>query len=236
MKKLLNEHLKTVLLLLSGLTYIVFLIVFFLKKRYLNRVKIKTSAIHEVEKGNLLDKEIQQKSELCKILNSKNSLLQEKIGQLEKENFTYKEKVSYSSLLSFNEFIKLFPTEKYCLEVLDNLKWEHCYSCKKCGHHLYSKTDKGRRCKKCNYVESERINTIFHRVKIPLQKSFYILYFIFYNKNNVNVALLAENTEMRYNTCLCLVRKIQKIIESHNDDIFLNPKGWKKIVLLDRLD
>ncbi|AZQ61400.1 hypothetical protein EI427_03925 [Flammeovirga pectinis] len=236
MKKLLHEHLQTVLLLLSGLTYIVFLIVFLLKKKYLNREKIKASAIVEAEKENLLDKEIQQKSELCKILNFKNSLLQAKIGQLEKENFTYKEKVSYSSLLSFNEFIMLFPSEKYCLEVLDNLKWEHCYSCKKCESLLYSKTEKGRRCKKCNYVESERINTIFHRVKIPLQKSFYVLYFIFYNKNNVNVALLAENIDMRYNTCLCLVRKIQKVIEKQNDDIFLNPEGWKKIVLLDRLE
>ena len=45
------------------------------------------------------------------------------------------------------------------------------------------KESHSKRCSKCGYLESATAYTIFHKVKFPLNKAFYILFLLYSNKN-----------------------------------------------------
>jgi len=76
------------------------------------------------------------------------------------------------------EFIRSFPTDEKCKEVVAAEKWKDGYTCSHCGHKKYVKVKKdfGRECTRCRYVESATANTLFHKVKFGLQKAFCIVF------------------------------------------------------------
>lgn len=118
--------------------------------------------------------------------------------------------------LSLFEFQTQFSTEKDCLEYLSSLKWGAGFICKKCRNARYCKGIKehDRQCTKCNYLESPTAGTLFHHVKFPLLKAFYIVYFISTNKKGITSTELSRKLDLKQKVCWLFKRKVMKAMES----------------------
>lgn len=151
----------------------------------------------------------------------------------------------YDKDLSLFDFQAKFSCEKDCLEYLVSAKWEDGFKCKKCSHTHYCKGIKefDRQCTKCNYLESPTAGTLFHRVKFPLLKAFYIVYFISTNKKGITSTELGRKLDLKQKVCWLFKRKVMKAMKSSGkfplegvvevDETFVggsdeNSKGRKK--------
>lgn len=76
------------------------------------------------------------------------------------------------------EFIKEFPSDDKCRELIAAQKWSKSYECRDCGNKKYIVIQKyhSRECTKCRYIESATANTLFHKVKFGIQKAFCIAF------------------------------------------------------------
>jgi hypothetical protein len=118
--------------------------------------------------------------------------------------------------LSIFEFQKRFPDDSSCLKYLANEKWKDGYTCVHCGHTKYcaGNSDYSRQCTKCRKIESPTAGTLFHKVKFPLLKAFYIIYYISTNKKGISSTELSRKLELRQKTCWMFKQKVMKAMES----------------------
>ena len=147
--------------------------------------------------------------------------------------------------LSLFEFQTHFSSDNDCLEYLSALKWDSGFVCKKCKHIHYCKGIKefDRQCTRCNYLESPTAGTLFHKVKFPLLKAFYAVYFISTNKKGISSTELSRKLGLKQKVCWLFKRKVMKAMESSGnfllegvvevDETFIggsdeNSKGRKK--------
>jgi two-component system, sensor histidine kinase LadS len=137
--------------------------------------------------------------------------------KLDLDNWDLKKKVKQervarivSDEISFENFIKTFPDQNSCLRYLEELKWNNGYACIKCGNDKYSGKLFTRKCTKCNYVESPTSNTLFHGIKIPLPKAFYITYTTTRNQEKYTLEELSEILDIGRNTCWDFRKKIKE--------------------------
>ncbi len=167
------------------------------------KVGERTDALEK--KSSELERANSELQELTTKLNSMNE-------KLDYDNWKLNKSVEQATLerfrgkeVSMDEFNKLFPDELSCLRLLNDLKWESGFSCKKCGHLKFIETDKRflKKCTKCSHGESATANTLLHRVRIPLPKAFYLTYVSFMGKTYSNDSLadqlgLPSNTVRRF--------------------------------------
>lgn len=118
--------------------------------------------------------------------------------------------------LSIFEFQERFNTEDKCLEYLSELKWAGGYQCPKCGHGNYCKGNKmhDRQCTSCRYIESPTANTLFHKVKFPLVKAFWIVYYISTGKKGIASTELSRKLQLRQKTCWLFKQKVMAGMKS----------------------
>ncbi len=118
--------------------------------------------------------------------------------------------------LTLEEFKKIFPDQLTCYRFLDKLKWGNGYQCTKCGNTKYSDGQAmfSRRCTKCGYDESITSHTVFHRIKFPLQKAFYVLYVSNSPQNQFTLDELSEMLDLRRNTIWSFKKKIEEVYNS----------------------
>jgi len=117
--------------------------------------------------------------------------------------------------MSIFEFQKRFPNDEACKKFLYDLKWSEGYTCKKCGYKSYRK-GKGqdkymRKCNRCSYQESPTAGTLFHKIKFPLLKAFYIIYNVSTNKKGISSS---RKLALRQKTCWLFKRKVMTSMES----------------------
>ncbi len=87
----------------------------------------------------------------------------------------------YEGLTLF-EFQKKFPDNDSCQNFLAEMKWSDGFKCEKCQNNTYcrGKLFHTRQCTKCRYQATPTSGTLFHKVKFPMLKTFYILYYYEY--------------------------------------------------------
>lgn len=121
----------------------------------------------------------------------------------------------YKSLSIF-EFQERFPDNEACYEYLAELKWSEGFTCRKCGHDKYCKgnTEYHRKCTKCGYQESPTSNTLFHKLKFPILKAFYIVYFISTTKKGISSTELSRKLNLRQKTCWLFKQKVMRAMRS----------------------
>ncbi len=131
--------------------------------------------------------------------------------------------------LTYDQFRSVFPNEIACYRFLENLKWRNSYSCLKCHHKKYSDGNLkfSRRCSRCGYDESITSNTVFHRLKFPIEKAFYILYVSNNAEKEYTLDGLAEILQLRRNTIWNFRKKIKRMYTSEESrliiqDLFTN--------------
>jgi len=128
--------------------------------------------------------------------------------------------------LSLFEFQSLFPDDNACLQYLADTKWSNGFKCSKCGHEKYCKVKQphSRQCTKCRLKASPTSNTLFHKVKFPLLKAFYIVYFVSTNKKGISSTELSRKLNLRQKTCWSFKRKVMKAMASSGNYQPLNEK------------
>ena len=105
------------------------------------------------------------------------------------------------------------------LQFLADVKWEKGFVCHSCGHTNFcsGKTLASRRCTRCKKEESATAHTIFHNCKFPVNKAFYIIYTICFEKKRHSVNELADELCVNPMTCWKFRTKIKKCIQKHQD-------------------
>lgn len=118
--------------------------------------------------------------------------------------------------LSIFDFQAKFPDDRSCLSYLSELKWKNGYSCPKCGNTNYCRGGKefSRQCTKCHYVESPTSGTLFHKVKFPLLKAFYIVYYVSTNRKGISSTELSRKLRLRQKTCWMFKQKVMNGMKS----------------------
>jgi hypothetical protein len=106
------------------------------------------------------------------------------------------------------------------LPIWQQKKWRDGYACPKCGHTHYCEggTPYSRRCTRCKHTDSPTAGTLFHKVKFPLLKAFYIVYFVATNKKGIASTELSRKLGLRRKTCRYFKRKVMKAMESSGNN------------------
>jgi hypothetical protein len=190
-----------------------------------NLVEQRTKELHEM--NILLQEQAENISKLNSLLELDNQELQVNI-----------EKVTRARVMSldvdFTEFSKIYPDRETCFKYLSELKWAHGYACRKCGNtnYLSGHLPYSRRCTKCRYEESVIAYTIFQNTKIPITKSFYMLFLIYSSKGSITSNKLSEILDIRQSTCWSYRDKIKKVMEDRKKELKnAGSEGWSKLVM-----
>ena len=119
------------------------------------------------------------------------------------------------------EFSKQFKTNEDCYRYLISIKWKNdVYSCSKCGckERHRGRTFYHRRCKSCGYDESVTANTVFHGIKIPMLKAFYMVFRITSKKKGMSTIELGTEVGVQQKTAWLFKRKVQAGMKKDKDD------------------
>jgi hypothetical protein len=117
----------------------------------------------------------------------------------------------FSEHLSQEQLEEMFHKDEKCLEFLAAIKWANGFICKKCGNTNYcpGKEPFSRRCTKCKAKETATNGTIFHGVKFPISKAFYIAYNVCKGNEDISTYEFARRLSLRQMTCWNFKTKIQ---------------------------
>ena len=118
------------------------------------------------------------------------------------------------------EFSERFTTDDECRKYISSIKWENGYCCGKCGQSGYYEIQKvgSRLCTQCKYAESATARTLFHKVKFPLKKAFYIAFMVVTNKKGVSSYELSRKLGLRQKTCWSFKKKVVEAMKSSGNN------------------
>lgn len=188
-------------------------------------IESKNQALEEA--NLLLQQQAEEISRMNVLLEHDNIELQTNVEKVTRDRVMNTE-------VDFEEFSKIYPDKESCYEFLAELKWANGYHCKKCsndhyfnGHILHS-----RRCSKCGYEESVTTYTIFHNMRIPINKAFYMIFLIYSSKGKISSHKLSELLSIRQSTCWTFGARIKKVMEDRKKTLKKSTKyGWSQLVI-----
>ena len=117
---------------------------------------------------------------------------------------------------NFVEFTQSFGTDEQCFAYLCEVKWKKGYQCRKCKHEKFVKgrTWYYRKCQKCQFDESCTSNTLFHKLKFPITKAFWIVYQVGTMKKGLSTMEISRQFGIHQKTAWFFKRKIQQAIQN----------------------
>jgi hypothetical protein len=106
---------------------------------------------------------------------------------------------------------EMFHSDEKCYQFLADLKWANGFVCKKCGNtnSCPGKEPYSKRCTKCKSKETATNGTIFHGVKFPIHKAFYIAYNVCKGKEDISTYEFGRRLSLRQMTCWNFKTKIE---------------------------
>ncbi|WP_460519947.1 7TM diverse intracellular signaling domain-containing protein [Cyclobacterium sediminis] len=214
--------------------------------QYKENIFLKEKVNKELEsKVSIRTAELQAKNELLETYNSQLQAKDEEIKRinalLDKDNWKLKSSIRASfkarltqKSLTLSEFREIFPDSSACYRYLEELKWADSFQCSQCDNNKYGKANKvfSRRCTKCGHINSVTAGTIFHGIKFPLDKAFYIIYASYLTHEKLTLDQLASILDLRRNTIWAFRKKILTRIDSESGFEI----GWEEIVLSEMVD
>ncbi|MFY0601391.1 MAG: receptor [Cyclobacteriaceae bacterium] len=183
-----------------------------LNSRLESQIAERTSELRE--KNEELEKQKREISEINSLLDLDNFRLMNDIKVIQKERLLNNE-------LSYAEFQNIFSGEEELLEILSEFKWGEGYKCVKCENTNFSSGSvrNSRRCTKCGYQESPTTNTLFHNIRFPLDKAFYIFYESM-NKDQYSLTELSDMLSIRKSTVWSFKKKIHAKTRLENEMLY----------------
>jgi Transposase zinc-ribbon domain len=132
--------------------------------------------------------------------------------------------VDHIQRLKAKEFQAKFYDEQSCLSYLSEFKWGNGYSCPRCGNTKYCAGGRefSRQCTSCHLTSSAASGTLFHNVKFPLLKAFYIVFYLTRAGEGIKTSeALSHKLGLRQRTCLHFMNKVN--IEKYN--LYIRKRG-----------
>jgi len=171
-------------------------------------------------------KELQSKTDELQIANNEleelkrelyamNSKMDVNIWELKKEVKKEVEARILNDTISLEEFMSVY-TDTYCLQYLRDLKWKNGFECPKCGNKKFGRGNNNftYKCTQCQHQESVTSNTLFHAIKFPISKAFYLAYYLHKNGNDVSYEELANKLNLSKNTVWKFGKKVLLVVEA----------------------
>lgn len=118
--------------------------------------------------------------------------------------------------LTIFEFQNRFQDEKSFYELSNRTQMVYSFECPRCKHTKYCNGHKEhiRQCTQCNYLVSPTSGTLFHKVKFPLLKAFYIVYFMSTSSKGISSTELSRKLGLRQKTCWLFKLKVMQAMKS----------------------
>ncbi len=97
------------------------------------------------------------------------------------------------------------------LKFIADIKWESGFVCRKCGHTNFceGKSPSSRRCTRCKKEESATAHTLFHNIKFPINKAFFIAYNVCVLNNEFSSYNYSDQLGLNQMTCWKFRKRIQ---------------------------
>ncbi len=193
------------------------------------KVKERTIELSEkniqLEESNLkLVDQAKEISQINSILDLANWKLKNRIKEVLEEQL-------HDKTMDYDVFKTLYPDKLSCFRFLEHLKWGVNFACKKCKNGKYFKgTHKfDRRCTRCGYNESITAFTIFHGIKFPIEKAFYIAYLSVAGKHAQTLKSLSEVLQLRLSTIWSFKKKVDYAVARMGKKLHVS--RWEKVIL-----
>ncbi|HYG00903.1 MAG TPA: 7TM diverse intracellular signaling domain-containing protein [Chryseosolibacter sp.] len=197
-----------------------------------DKVRGRTIALNEKnseleEMNQKLERQAQQINQINSILDLDNWKLKNSIKEVLSERL-------HEKTMDYKQFQTLYPDSLACYRFLETLKWEKGFACRKCKNDKYFDGAQkfARRCTRCGYNESITAYTIFHSIKFPIEKAFYLAYLVVSDKRDQTLEMLATQLDLRVNTVWGFKHKVMEKLE------LLKQKGhrlsasrWQEVIL-----
>jgi two-component system, sensor histidine kinase LadS len=189
-------------------------------------LNLKNSQLEDI--NHKLERQSQEINQINSILDLDNWKLKNSIKEVLNDRLLEK-------TMDYKQFKTLYPDSLACYRFLETLKWEKAFHCRKCQNDKYFDGAQkfARRCTRCGYNESITAFTIFHSIKFPIEKAFYIAYLAVAGKKDYTLEALAQQLDLRVNTVWSFKHKV---IECIHD---LEKKGkkptvsrWEEVILI----
>jgi predicted Zn-ribbon and HTH transcriptional regulator len=109
---------------------------------------------------------------------------------------------------------ELFNDSEKVLKFVADVKWKEGFECRNCGHTNFceGKTPHSRRCTRCKKEESATAHTIFHNIKFPVNKAFYIAYNVCVEGNELSSYNFSDQLGLNQMTCWKFKRRIMDCV------------------------
>jgi len=122
-------------------------------------------------------------------------------------------KFSFSTIMEFQD---AFSDNRKALQHLADIKWANGFMCPKCGNKTHCRVyyTLSRKCQSCNHIDSPTAGTLFHKVKFPLWKAFWIIYQMSMAKKGKSSYELGRELGIRQKTAWLFRRKVQEAMAS----------------------
>ena len=190
-------------------------------------IKVQERTTELNEKHQELEQAYDEINRMNKLLDADNKVLKTNVNELSKARVLMKE-------VDFAEFSQIFPDKESCFKYLEDLKWANGYKCKKCGNEKWckGKDEFAKRCTKCRYDESCTAYTIFHKLKFPITKAFYMLFLVYASKDKITSLELSEILDLRQSTCWNFNNKIKDMLaKNKKKPLDQDIDGWAQLIL-----
>ncbi len=113
------------------------------------------------------------------------------------------------------EFAERFQTDNNCKEYLSSIKWEEGFTCLKCGHTASQiRKDYSRTCNKCSHTETSTANTLFHKVKFGVRKSFFICFEMSTSTKSLSASYMGVRYGLTAKRARLFMHKVREAMQS----------------------
>jgi hypothetical protein len=177
--------------------------------------KVKERTVELDKKNHLLENTNKLLTQQALEIGQINSMLDLDNWKLKNRIKEVLEERLHEKTMDYEEFMTLYPDSLACYRFIENLKWQGGFHCLKCGNEkFFNGAQKfSRRCTRCGYNESITAFTIFHSLKFPIEKAFYIAYLTVTGKKENTLEGLAARLDVALNTVWAFRGKVHVRIE-----------------------
>ncbi len=196
--------------------------------------KVQERTIALDSKNRELEESNQKLNIQAKEINRINSLLDLDNWKLKNKVKEVLEERIHETSMEYGEFKTIYADTLACYRFLENLKWGNGFCCRRCSNEKYFEGAQkfGRRCTRCGYNESITSYTIFHGIKFPIEKAFYIAYVAVAAKKRITLEGLASTLDLRINTVWGFRRKVtERVAELEKSGRKPSASRWEDLVL-----
>ncbi len=171
------------------------------------------------QRTQALDQKNAQLAEVIDLLNRQTHEINQINSVLDLENWKLKNNLKATlknrlehRVLPYADVQKIFPDTLACYRYLAEIKEKNGFRCRKCGNEKHGPGAQkfARRCTRCGYHESVTANTLFHGLKFPIEKAFYLAYLAVHRHDHIRLDTLAEMLDLHRNTVWAFQQRLRK--------------------------